>query len=98
MGKRKSARKPVVKKKSVLDKTFACVFCNHETSVTTKFDQENNIAHLNCSICAVQWSTAITALSEPVDVYSEWIDACQAANENADKEFAGREDESDEDE
>jgi transcription elongation factor Elf1 len=26
------------------------------------------------------------ALTEPIDVYSEWIDACQAANENAGKE------------
>lgn len=81
MGKRKSSRKPVAKKKTVLEKTFDCVFCNHENSISTKFDFENKIAHLKCSACPVTWSTAITVLSEPIDVYSEWIDACQAANE-----------------
>ena len=76
---------------------------------------ENKVAHLNCSICSAQWSTAITgllllllaaarycllivflalgvALSEPIDVYSEWIDACEAANQK-DKEQGGGQDE-----
>jgi transcription elongation factor Elf1 len=60
MGKRKSTRKPQKKVKTTLDKQFPCVFCNHETSVTTKFDMENKIANLTCSACAVHWSCAIT--------------------------------------
>ena len=60
MGKRKSTRKVAKKEKTVLDKTFGCVFCNHEDTVSTKFDQENKIGHLSCSACGVQWSCAIT--------------------------------------
>jgi transcription elongation factor Elf1 len=58
MGKRKSARKVVKKGKLALDKSFACVFCNHERTVTIKFDKENKIAHLICSACGVQWSSS----------------------------------------
>ena len=31
-------------------------------------------------VCLEEFQTLITHLSEPVDVYSEWIDACEAAN------------------
>ena len=85
MGKRKSTRKQTKKQKQTLDKTFACVFCNHEDTVTTNLDQENKIGHLSCSACSVQWSCPITVLSEPIDVYSEWIDACEAANQDVDE-------------
>ncbi|KAI8896134.1 transcription elongation factor 1 [Globomyces pollinis-pini] len=77
MGKRKSTtRKQAKKVKTTLDKTFACVFCNHENTISCKLDQDNKIGHLICSACAIQWSCAITALTEPIDIYSEWIDAC----------------------
>ena len=33
-----------------------------------------------CSICNVSFSTKIDQLSEEVDVYSDWIDQCEAAN------------------
>ncbi|RUO95577.1 hypothetical protein BC936DRAFT_143714 [Jimgerdemannia flammicorona] len=33
MGKRKSKRKPQVKKKDVLDTQFNCLFCNYENSI-----------------------------------------------------------------
>ncbi len=86
MGKRKSTRKPAKKIKQVLDKAFACVFCNHENTVTTKMDQENKIGHLNCSACSVQWSCPITVLTEPIDIYSEWIDACEVVQQDTKQE------------
>lgn len=39
--------------------------------------------------------TSPLALSEPIDVYSEWIDACEAANQK-DKEQGGGQDDDDE--
>ncbi|KAH9258809.1 hypothetical protein BASA81_002873 [Batrachochytrium salamandrivorans] len=65
----------------VLDKEFSCLFCNHEKTVTAKIDMENKIGQLTCSACGVSFQTMVTSLSEPVDVYSDWIDACELANE-----------------
>ncbi len=33
-----------------------------------------------CTICGQKFTSEITHLSEPIDVYSEWIDACEEAN------------------
>lgn len=43
-------------------------------------DREINVGTVFCTVCNSQYSTRINALSEAVDVYSEWIDACEAAN------------------
>ncbi|KAL9090432.1 MAG: hypothetical protein Q9159_001961 [Coniocarpon cinnabarinum] len=85
MGKRKkSSRKPTgPKKKEPLPSTFQCLFCNHEDSVTVKLDRKLGIGYLSCKICGQSYQTGIHFLSEGVDVYSDWIDACDAvANEN----------------
>lgn len=44
-------------------------------------DRNHSIGSLNCRVCGVQWQTRINHLSEPIDVFSEWIDACEAENE-----------------
>ncbi|XP_005533943.1 PREDICTED: transcription elongation factor 1 homolog [Pseudopodoces humilis] len=69
MGRRKSKRKPPPKKKmtGTLETQFTCPFCNHEKSCDVKI--------------RVGALTAPPDLSEPVDVYSDWIDACEAANQ-----------------
>ena len=59
MGKRKSKRKPVVKKKLRLDTSFPCLFCNHKDSVTVKIDTANKIGNLSCQICSVAFQTKI---------------------------------------
>ncbi|KAH0901893.1 hypothetical protein HID58_041396 [Brassica napus] len=33
-----------------------------------------------CRICEESFSTTITALSEAIDIYSEWIDECERVN------------------
>ncbi|KAI8925844.1 transcription elongation factor Elf1 like-domain-containing protein [Entophlyctis helioformis] len=83
MGKRKSSRKPVKKLKTTLDKEFSCLFCNHERTVTAKLDNEHKIGQLTCSACGVSFQTTITTLSEPIDLYSDWIDACEQANDTS---------------
>ena len=38
------------------------------------------IGSVSCNICGERFSTKIHKLSEAIDVYSEWIDACEAEN------------------
>ncbi|KAJ1856838.1 hypothetical protein GGH12_002748 [Coemansia sp. RSA 1822] len=80
MGKRKSARKPQTKKKVKLDTTFLCLRCNHENTVTVEMDKANKIGSLRCKICNVGFQAALNHLSEPIDVYSDWVDACNRVN------------------
>ncbi|KAJ2787643.1 hypothetical protein GGI15_000531 [Coemansia interrupta] len=79
MGKRKSSRKVVKKERPKLDTSFACLFCNHESSVTVTMDKDHKVGNLRCKICTASYQAAIHHLSAPVDVYSEWIDACEEA-------------------
>ncbi|KAL4657978.1 hypothetical protein GN956_G1829 [Arapaima gigas] len=83
MGRRKSKRKPPPKKKMTgnLDTQFTCPFCNHEKSCDVKMERSRNTGIISCTVCLEEFQTPITYLSEPVDVYSDWIDACEAANQ-----------------
>jgi transcription elongation factor Elf1 len=85
MGKRKTAAKPMKKIKQKLDTTFTCLFCNHEKSVICTLDKRNLIGDLHCKICGQSFQTAINSLSQPIDIYSDWIDACEDLAEEADK-------------
>jgi len=84
MGRRKSKRKPGPKQKNIvpLDIMFNCPFCNHEKSCEVKMDKTKNAAKIQCTICMEDFQATINFLSEPIDVYNEWIDACEAANVN----------------
>lgn len=84
MGKRKSKAKPAAKKKPKLDTAFDCPFCNHSGSVECSIDLNHRIGRASCGTCKEEYSTLANALTEPVDVYSEWIDACELANEGVD--------------
>lgn len=82
MGKRKkSSRQPVKKFTLKLDNAFNCLFCNHEKSITCTLDKKNSIGLLSCKVCGQQFQTRINALSQPVDVYSDWFDAVEEVNE-----------------
>ncbi|KAD7117099.1 hypothetical protein E3N88_04367 [Mikania micrantha] len=83
MGKRKSrAKLPPKKQMDKLDTVFSCPFCNHGTSVEWRI------------ICQENFSTTITALTEPIDIYSEYIDECERVN-NVDDEGVPVEDDVD---
>ncbi|KAA1471144.1 Elf1-domain-containing protein [Dentipellis sp. KUC8613] len=81
MGKRKkSSRKPAPsRKKDPLDTTFTCLFCHHDNSVSVKVDRKEGIAQLVCKICDQRYQSKVNHLTEPIDIYSEWIDAADAA-------------------
>lgn len=84
MGKRKgTARKPQKKVRQTLDITFTCLFCNHEKSVICTLDKKVGIGELHCKICGQHFQTRIHSLSKPVDIYSDWIDACEDLEEEA---------------
>ncbi|EED18431.1 conserved hypothetical protein [Talaromyces stipitatus ATCC 10500] len=80
MGKRKkSSRGPQgPKKREPLATTFACLFCNHENSITVKLDKKLGVGNLSCKVCGQRFQTGINYLSAAVDVYSDWVDACDA--------------------
>ncbi|ESZ99450.1 hypothetical protein SBOR_0212 [Sclerotinia borealis F-4128] len=87
MGKRKAAKKPqgpkkiltiLRVKKEVLNTTFPCLFCNHENSVIVKIDKKGGVGQLSCKVCDQKFQCAINYLSASVDVYADWVDACDA--------------------
>mmetsp|Transcript_18645 Transcript_18645/g.29230 ORF Transcript_18645/g.29230 Transcript_18645/m.29230 type:complete len:84 (-) Transcript_18645:206-457(-) len=82
MGKRKGRKKPVQTKKYNFEvpKVFQCPFCNHDKVVDCKIDGSKNLANLECRHCKASYQTITNPLTEPIDVYSEWIDECEAIN------------------
>ncbi|KAG0044555.1 hypothetical protein BGZ83_010230 [Gryganskiella cystojenkinii] len=84
MGKRKSSsRKPAGRVKKTLDTQFDCVSCFHEKSINCKLDFDQKVGHLQCRMCGVTFTCAINYLSHAVDVYHDWIDACESVNASA---------------
>ncbi|EEB90735.1 hypothetical protein MPER_11018 [Moniliophthora perniciosa FA553] len=81
MGKRKkSSRKPAPARQKVpLDTTFTCLFCHHDNSVTVRIDRKEGIAQLVCRTCDQRYQSKVNHLTEPIDIYSEWIDAADEA-------------------
>ncbi|KAJ1821509.1 hypothetical protein GGH91_001000 [Coemansia sp. RSA 2671] len=79
MGKRKSSRKVAKKEQPKLDTTFACLFCSHEKSVSVAMNRKIGIGSLKCKVCSATYQAALNPLSDAIDVYSEWIDACEEA-------------------
>jgi len=91
MGKRKkAAKKPTgPKRNEPLATTFPCLFCNHEKSVTVKLDKKSGVGHLSCKVCNQQFQCAVNYLSAAVDVYADWVDACDAVAKEDGEERGG---------
>lgn len=84
MGKRKKSTKPQgPRKREPLPTTFPCLFCNHEKSVTVKLEKKAGVGQLSCKVCGQSFQTGINYLSAAVDVYSDWIDACDMVAKDA---------------
>ena len=60
---------------------FKCPFCNYEKCVAAKMDYDKETGTLECRVCAATYTATINYLSEPVDPFSEWIDQCEAEDE-----------------
>jgi transcription elongation factor Elf1 len=77
MGRRKAAKKVIKRVKPVVAKVFKCLFCNHEASVTCHLDFKSMTGELSCRVCDAKFQTSVSTLTEPVDVFSEWLDETQ---------------------
>ncbi|CAD6340167.1 unnamed protein product [Miscanthus lutarioriparius] len=85
MEKRKSRKAPPPPKKvRKVPTAFDCPFCGHTSSVQCSIDLKDMVAKTACAVCKVVYATVANALTEPIDVYSEWIDECHKANEGVD--------------
>ncbi|KAF1362183.1 Elf1-domain-containing protein, partial [Lizonia empirigonia] len=69
--------------KEKLPTTFQCLFCNHEKSVSVSIEKKSGVGNLQCKVCGQTFQTNINYLSAPVDVYADWIDACDAVAKEA---------------
>jgi len=84
MARRKSrSNNRPVKPKLKLDTVFRCPFCQLENSVGCSFDKDLNIGEISCSICHAGYETKLTPLTEPIDIYCEWIDECERVNQKS---------------
>jgi transcription elongation factor Elf1 len=82
-GKRKSAKRVAPKKKQTVSKIFKCPYCAHEDACEVKMDRNTETGTIKCRICGEDFQCRISYLSDPVDVYCEWIDACESARDGA---------------
>ena len=55
-----------------------CSNCTDEV-VECKMDLKNGTGSLACRMCSASYSMPIHHLHEPIDVFSEWLDDCEAA-------------------
>ncbi len=76
MGRRKKAAKKAVKKKRpVVAKVFKCLRCGTNGSVHCTLDHKLNIGQLECNVCKIKYANKIHKLTQPIDLFTEWLDA-----------------------
>lgn len=63
-----------------LSVSFDCPFCGHEKTCDVKIDKDRSFGQIKCNICGAEYATNTHRLTQPVDVYAEWIDECDAVN------------------
>ena len=63
-----------------LEEQFNCPFCNSAKSVTCTLDWETSRGTVTCGACHEGFSASIHQLSEAIDVYHDWLDACELHN------------------
>ena len=85
------ATRAYISQREPLAVNFTCLFCNHEKAIQVKLDKKAGVGNLHCKVCGQRFQTGINYLSAAVDVYSDWIDAC----ENVAQEAAAQEAEDD---
>jgi len=79
MGRRAKKAPVQTKKRQVLQKRFKCPFCANDNAVECKMEHKKGTGNLTCRICDASFQMPIHHLHEPVDVFSEWLDACEQA-------------------
>lgn len=90
MVKRKKTRRVIKKKAPTLSTVFDCPYCNQRRCVFVKMYihlnitfyslKREHISFLLCKICTTSFKTKANRLTEPVDVYCEWLDESEKVN------------------
>jgi len=83
MGRRAKKAPVQTKKRQTLAKRFKCPFCANENVVECQMNHKKSLGSLSCRMCGANYQMTIHHLHEPVDVFSEWLDDCEAAERNA---------------
>mmetsp|Transcript_21003 Transcript_21003/g.34716 ORF Transcript_21003/g.34716 Transcript_21003/m.34716 type:complete len:145 (+) Transcript_21003:127-561(+) len=79
MGRRAKKAPVQTKKRTTLAKQFKCPFCANDDVVECKMDFRNGVGSLDCRLCGASYQMPVHHLHEPIDVFSEWLDDCEAA-------------------
>ena len=79
-GKRKRAKPPPKKAKPKVAQIFDCPFCGKKDACGCKMDQDHAVGTILCDGCGAKYEMRINRLTDPIDVYSEWIDMSEAVN------------------
>lgn len=82
MGRRRTRAMKPPKKRDAVDVVFNCPWCSGAKTVEVKMKRQEKYAHLKCRRCMIDHKMPISYLHEPIDVYSDWVDKCDAANQN----------------
>ena len=53
---------------------FDCPFCGASESCSCIMDIDHSLGTIRCDSCGAKYDTRISRLSDPIDVYAEWID------------------------
>lgn len=80
MGKRKKAKPPPKKAKPKVAKIFDCPFCGKSESCSCRMDLDHKIGYILCDGCGAKFQMRISNLTDPIDIYSEWIDKSDQVN------------------
>lgn len=51
--------------------------------MSVSIEKKSGVGNLQCKVCGQTFQTNINYLSAPVDVYADWIDACDAVAKEA---------------
>lgn len=81
MGRRRrktTPRRPV----RTIPSIFNCPKCGRN-AVRVELDRTAGQASIHCGNCDTQATMAITPLTEPIDVYGEFVDLCASQTESS---------------
>ena len=80
MGRRKSKARVMKKAVATVPTSFDCPFCNHAGTVECSMNKKKYVGIIKCRVCDTKYQTVINYLTEPIDIFSEWIDECENVN------------------
>eukprot|EP00345_Euplotes_harpa_P014020 CAMPEP_0168343528 /NCGR_PEP_ID=MMETSP0213-20121227/16158_1 /TAXON_ID=151035 /ORGANISM="Euplotes harpa, Strain FSP1.4" /LENGTH=129 /DNA_ID=CAMNT_0008350863 /DNA_START=8 /DNA_END=397 /DNA_ORIENTATION=+ len=86
MARKKSRKVARTVTKAKVDTVFDCPFCNDNKTVEVSIDNSQGVANIKCRVCLAKFQTEIHHLTQPIDVYCEWIDECEKLNKKGPEE------------